>query len=630
MPRHRAPPPQWFEHKYGLLLPQQLTDFQLEGHCFKISHPEERGGLGKYGHARQLAEMLWPDLQWNPWLERMWRGFTQEKFAWRLGDTIVRVVSMAGAAGCGKTFASGRYAFLWWLVAPQESIVILTTTTKGAIGQRVWPVIQSSFYEGRKSLARLHGCGEDAVNMGNLVDSRKVLQCRKGDEKHAIFAQAVKEGETAKAEAFIRGQHAPRMLIVIDEGGETPEAIYSAAANLRKACQDLTIIVIDNPASQLNAHGRVCMPKGGWGNRPPVELEWPTEGVPEWQIEGGLCMLFKGADSPNVRAGRTLYKHIYTFEDFQASQREGVKNTLTYWKYDAGDWPPDGVCKTVFNSTMAVSCGMQKTVNWLSTPVPVSFLDPGFGGDACIQMIGLLGDVALEKQSQGAFADNVKTKKVLQVKATIDLVLEPNLLDETGKRIDYEHQIANQVRENCRRFNVLPQNFGCFCTGTGRGVASILHTDWSGDIFQVEEGGTPSENLLSAADNKPAKDICDRRVTELWFSARAFADSAQVCGLDNLTLAELCAREYKTAGKPWKYCIETKEEFRPKLGHSCDRADAFVGMCELVKVRHGVLGGGAKDGPKAETLELPPPSPYVGSYTAENEREMVASVGRWP
>lgn len=583
-PRVRFKPGHDILHKYGLKLDAKYNDIQLELKAFCLGWPEEYGGLGKFGHCRRGMEMLYPRMQWNPWLERMFKAFCNEDYAVKQDGNIVRVVSLVGVAAAGKTFATGRYAHFWWLAAPNDSIVILTSTSKLSIGQRVWPVIQSSYYEAREAYAAFMSVHPDQVQIGNLIDSRKILQATKGDEKHAIFAQSVKDGETAKAEAFIRGQHACRILISIDEAGETPEAIYGAISNMRKGCFDLTIIISDNSVSRLNPHGRCCAPRGGWKNRIHAADHWPTEGVPEWQIDPGVCHQFRGADSPNVIAGRTLYPYLYTWEDYKNSQKEGIKNSLRYWRYDAGEWAPDGVSNTVFNEVMAMNCQMQEGVTFLSFSEPISFLDPAYGGDDCIQCIGRIGDVEGGRAGERRLA--------ILIEKMIPIGVEPGKCGSDGKEIDVITQIAMSVIANCKIYNVQAKNFGLFTTGAGIGVASRLFTDWSNEILQVEEGGRPSDLPASLTDSRPAKDVYDRKVTELWFSAREFALGHLLRGVDNTTLIELCMREFETVGKPWKYCIEKKEDFRPKLGKSPDRADSLCGLVELARVRWGALGGG--------------------------------------
>jgi hypothetical protein len=72
---------------------------QAEFVCFRIAHPPQYGGLGKFGHFRRIVDLLWnnPDLKsqkrfvWNPWAERMLRKACE-------CDELV----VAGCASAGK------------------------------------------------------------------------------------------------------------------------------------------------------------------------------------------------------------------------------------------------------------------------------------------------------------------------------------------------------------------------------------------------------------------------------------------------------------------------------------------------------------------------------------------------
>lgn len=593
-------------HKYGLHFPQQIDEMALELYCFRTNASKR----GRYFHLRNFYKIVDPDMEWNPWLEDMMQTFCDDDYATKIGDTVFRSVSLVGCAGSGKTFAAGRFAWVWWLAQPDASIVILTSTTKDMISRRVWPVIQDCYHTARRTIARKHNISEEDINCGRLLDSEKILCASKGDRKHSISALAVKDGQTSKAEANLRGQHAPRILVVIDEANQTPEAIFGTIPNLRKACQDFMLIVVGNPESRLDAHGKCCAPVNGFGSRTHNQIKWKTRGVPEWQIEPGICLQFRGELSPNVKAGRTVHKHIYSWEDYQATLRHDTVRDLRFFAHNAGDWAPEGFLATVFNETMAERCNLSGSMIFHSKATPISFLDPGFGGDKCVQKIAKLGDI------------DATGKLGLLVIKSIDLVLDPSSKD------DFEHQIARQAIVHCKEHNVSPEHFGIFSTGTGRGAASVLYSDWSDAILKVEEGGLPSELPASSTDSRASCDIYDRKVTELWFSAREFALGGQIAGLDNETIVQLCAREYDLTGKPAKYRVETKDKLKPKLGRSCDDADCLVGLIELARVRFGAVAGGAY----SERLEAQSQEPDSHSrlldnlvettdYSDENERQ---------
>ncbi|MBM2845747.1 MAG: hypothetical protein HW407_1059 [Bacteroidetes bacterium] len=257
--------------------------------------------------------------------------------------------------------------------------------------------------------------------------------------------------------------------------------------------------------------------------------------------------------------------------------QRGVRKTLRYWVMAAGEWAPDGFCNTVFNETMLED--LRRSLIFKSMSTPVSFLDPGFGGDSCVQKIGMLGDL-----DDGRMGINLSASYELQ------------LDQESGE--DYEHQIARQTVENCKKHGVEPENFGLDSTAIGRGVASLLYTNWSSRILKLEFGGRPSEKAASADDRRPADEVYDRKVTELWMSAREFALGKQLGNLDDKVIIQMCGREYDMVGK--KYRLETKEDCRARIRRSPDDADALCGLVELARQRHGAVGGGMPGGSAGE------------------------------
>lgn len=260
------------------------------------------------------APTVTPTNRWNPWLERCLRAFTNTTHTLHKGDSTFRAITLSGAGGAGKTFACGLFSVLWWIVSPQNSIAILTSTTKNMVRNRVWSVISSIW----KELTDVE-TGQ-RIEVGHMIDSQMQLLASKGNAKNSIGAYAVAHGETLKAIDNLKGMHDKRMLVIIDEANGTPEAIFQIIANYHKGCQDLTVIVIGNPTTRLDPHGRLCEPEDGWGIFNDTMIEWRTKGVPEWQIYSGLCCRFDGRDSPNVKLRHNYYPYIYTYDDWLKAQ----------------------------------------------------------------------------------------------------------------------------------------------------------------------------------------------------------------------------------------------------------------------------------------------------------------------
>lgn len=536
-----------YTHKYGLMTTDRpLTPLQVEMHCFKTGRTSENGGMGKYLHFRNVAQMLLPDRVWHEWSEDRFRRLCDDDYAIKIGNTVQRHVTWAGAAAAGKTFDAAFWCVLWWMVAPHESIACLTSTTAAMVRKRIWQPIQTLFHTLSK-----HG------NVGHLVDSKTMLQCSRGDDKHAIFAKAVGGGETTAAAGDIQGMHAPRILIVLDEAAEVKEAIPLAMENMIKGCADFTAIYIGNPKSRTDVLGRNMEPKDGW-NSVNVDTE-------EWRTKKGVCQRFDGFKSPNVKAKKTIFPFLFTWEDYQFALKSDEQNTVAFWMFTRGFPPPDGVVNSVISEAMIETKGARGKHTFISQKRVIAALDPAFGGDKCILRLADFGDV---RTDDGGSMLGITLTKRFEIEC-----------DATDKR-PKETQIAEKVIRILDEHNVGLDAFGMDGTGTGRGIHAAMY-HWSTDILVVEFGGAPSELPASESDPRPCNEVYDRKVTELWFSEARFVESTQLNGFDDQLIRELCARQYVIKSK--KLSVETKEDYKARVGHSPDDADAVAVLVQVAR-----------------------------------------------
>lgn len=561
-----------YRHKiYNLLATKRFDDLRaLEMFAFRVGHRIEDGGLGKYGHFKNYCKSALPSLIWNDWVEKQFQSLCNEEYAYRDGESVVRVVNWTGCGAAGKTFSAGVYAMLWFACLPHQSAVTLVSSSKDMIKKRVWPVIQNVFHELQKGDYRF----------GHLIDSRMVMQAEKGADKTAISAKAIRGGDLTEAVENIKGLHAPRLMLIIDEAPGVPTPIWEAIPNLRTGCQDLTILVIGNAISHLDPHGRCCEPKDGW---PSVNVEsemWATKGIREWALPPGVCVHFDGHKSPNVVAGQTLYPFIYTMENYRESLRNaGGQQTIQLWSQNRGFWAPSGVLNTVFDETMVERFDGRGKFTWQTFSENIASLDPAFGGDGCIFQAGEYGDLP-----SGRFG--------VQLKDWINIQSDP-----TSKE-PIDHQIAHRVMKECDRRRIRPERFAMDATGTGRGVYAILRSEW-GEVLRVEFGGAPSDKPASSHDPRPSNEVYDRRVSELWYSAREFLCTEQLKGLYEEAIVQACSREYTM--KMRKIVLDTKEDCKKKIGRSPDHFDAVAVLTELARSLGAVAGNYQKQSTRWET-----------------------------
>ena len=143
------------------------------------------------------------------------------------------------------------------------------------------------------------------------------------------------------------------------------------------------------------------------------------------------------------------------------------------------------------------------------------------------------------------------------------------------------YQLANHIRKRCKERGCKPEDFGVDASGEGGGLADILAKEWSPKIVRVEFGGAPSDRPVSSEDLRPAREVYDRRVTELWFNAREYMQSGQLRGIDPWTAKEFCSREFDDERRKLK--IQTKRDMKAVYGMSPDIADCTVILTEVAK-----------------------------------------------
>lgn len=559
--------------RYGATWPVEQTneynaDLTIELACIKFKRGPEKGGLGLYGHLRNASAIFWPSKKDkltgkvkesvvvdNPWKQWAFKAFSENS-----------VTCLTGAASCGKTHTAGHYAMTYWAADPLNTCVILTSTTQKMVRKRIWPVIQELFH---------------ATNFpGNLVDSKTTLQATKGDDKHGIFAIAVADGNTSKAVANIQGIHAKRMLLIIDEATDTPEAVFQVIPNLRKGCDDFRVIIIGNALSRLDPHGRACEPKNGWDSITVDDEDWETKGVPEWELDPGVCLHFDGTKSPNVKLGQDKWPFLYTIKDLESARKADEKvggDSLGFWKYTRGFWSPDGATRAILSESMIRKHEATGRFIFVSHTTKISGLDPAYGGDKCVQRFAEFGDLP-----NGKIGIQLTRKVIIPVK-----VSSPDPI---------HYQIAKRVAQECESEGVKPEHFDMDTTGEGGGTADIIDVEWASKsnkkINRTEFGGAPSDMPVSSEDERLSKDAYDRKVTELWFSIRNLVVSGQLRGLDLDDVIQLTKREFTDTTRKVK--LDTKAEMKEKIGRSPDDADTIAVIVNLAR-KLGIVAGLKKE-----------------------------------
>lgn len=550
-------------HKYGITANIPIADLELELYAFRNKLTVSRGGLGVEKHFRNACKLLWPDLQWNPWLEIQISSLCNNDY-----------VGWSGCGASGKTFSATLFSTVWWAAHPQVSVVLLASTTAKMIRKRMWSNVQ-------ELTSKVKGFP------GNMVDSKMSYQSVKGDDRHSISAIAVADGNTSKAVANIQGIHAKRVMVVIDEATDTPEAAFEACTNLSKGCSEFKMVVIGNPSSKFDPHGRFCAPVRGWRSVGEDDTTWETE--------RGICVRFDGLLSPNMDYAKTKYRYLITREQVDTAIRHEGKTSPTFWKYTRGLWAPDGTVKTVLSESMIEVHEPGRQFTFQDSIKTVAGTDPGFGGDRCILRFAKVG---------------VTTERKMSIQFTDIVHIAPNAT--LAEPVHY--QISNRIKEECNHRGVPPELCGVDSSGEGGGLADILTREW-GLIHRVEFGGSPSEKTVSEEDSRSCKDVYDRKVTELWFSFRRWVMEDRMGGVDLPTLQEFCARLFDDTKR--KIGVEPKKEMKLRTGKSPDLADAAAVLLDVVRSTSSLEPGARRSDVAFEKMVAESDALYNDTYATD-------------
>jgi hypothetical protein len=564
MSQHLIPSPKEFE-RYGYKFPKGWTDLKVELWCYRNGVSPKDGGLGVEGHFRRAFKMAWPKFIWHDWMEMLVTAFCNEKY-----------ITCIGHSRATKTFGTAHILYLDYTSDPFETWTSLTTVTFPGLQSRMWADLMCAVE------TAVFPCPfKITSNSGEMRLRVPPTKGAKKDEKYMIegFATA----NTSDSAGRIQGKHANRRRLGLDEAQELPDAIWTAEVNAGTA-PDFKSIRLANPVDKMSRFGLdCCEPEKGWHTIHDTDLFWRAKG-------GRLVLHFDGRQNFNHKLYFKMERGEITKAEYDAKKLQFMltkeyadeikatkgENSLEWWMYIVGFFPPDGLVSRAFPDAFIER--MKPDITFDFQPMRFSVEDPAYENDDCV-----LHHFDVGKMRDGQWG----------VQCVGTEVIKPQMV-EGGKTKD--ELIADDTAAKCKARGTPPENYGQDCTGNGRSCYSHLSRDWSRAVQWVEFGGKPSDRKMD--DTSPA--TCDHLfayfVDELWFRAALWAQSGRVGGIERLhanTAVDLAARRYTIRQN--KRRLEDKLELKKRLGRSPDFGDAFVILFELL-ARRGIMPNSSKGG----------------------------------
>lgn len=577
---------------YGMSVPRDTPRMAVELGCYRDHRPKEHGGLGDEEHFKRAFRLMWPTYEWSDWVELIVWAWCNHKW-----------IIIIGHERASKTFTSAHCALLDYMAEPMAwdkygngtlvggTLTSLATVTFEGLKLRMWSDLMRAVEtaKGMQIAATLQ-----IRSTTNEMSMYPHQSSRESGEKYKIHGMAVNQSKDA--EGRIRGGHAPRRRILLDEAQNIADPIFQAVINPMSA-PEAKCVMLTNPVEKISRFGEWCEPEGGWGSINDTDLVWNLK-----KFKDGVCLHLDGLQSPNVKSSKTIFTGLLTKENVEEVKRVHGMDSVQWWSLIRGFFPPDGIVARVFpNSVIEKS---KPALIFDFRPEMCASLDPAFEQDNCVLHFAQLG-----RPIFGVKRYSINCLETVVVKYTVSPGSMPK-----------DYQLANSVIAECKSRGIKPEHFIMDGSGGGRGVAAILQKEWSQEIQVVQYGGASTDRPLRADNSQKCCDLYKFFVSELWFRASEYCRDGLICGLGNLdkrTEEDLSARRYevKTGTKCSMQQVEIKADMKDRIGRSPDFGDAFCQFGELL-VRLGTFVGSPTPG-----------MPNSATSKWDRQRQRVKAIG---
>jgi hypothetical protein len=539
--------------------------------AYKLGISPEKGGLGRAGHFRKIAEALWGPKSskhfiWHPWAELMNQRVHQHPIT----GAAYPHVGFSGGSSCGKTEFIAIYAIINWLAAPQETLVLCTSTDLKASRKRVWGSVVE-YYKAIESAAP-----------GKLTDSMGIIRTDDGtamfSDKMGIALVAGEKKAELEAMGKLIGLKQKRVFLLADELAELTQALMDTAFANLSANELFQIVAASNFKSRLDPFGIFVEPADGYDVTDTLNLE-------EWETKRGWCIHFDCTKSPNILEGKDIWP-IYGHKQLANHKATLGENTALFYRFVRSAEPPMGIDNTIYSDSEFSVGKVFDQVTWYDSWTPLAAADPAYtnGGDRFILYFGRIG-----KTVEGLTVLLYDGFEVLREDVT-----------KARERLR-SYQMADMIIAKCKERGIKPENFAMDTTTAGNSLADVVVEEWkrqesleySPSIHRVNFSGGATD-LVATADGKLASELYSNRVSELWYVGKDYMRYGQIKGLAKSTAREMKARMFESirSADGYKIRVEPKPEMKLRLTFSPDEADSALILLDLAREKHGFVPAG--------------------------------------
>jgi len=535
--------------------------------------------LPRYEHFKKFCDYIWGredarnKFEWNPNACKILERHHEHQY-----------LAIAGCASSGKSEAIAAIGVAEYLVAPELTKCLYTSTDAKSAKGKIWGAVVGMwleverFYEMWEKKFQAIGIVGSCYTPGRLIASECVIRGFDGKNvvpKRGIELIAAEVSKAKEASDKLQGTKAERLFLYADEMATiTPAVLTTACSNFRMNPQ-FKLAATFNPDGHYDPGGIMSRPTEGWSSITDESDEWEST-IEPFGIKGWVIR-FDGLKSPNVLCGRRVWKGLLDLDQLNSFKATlGGEKSKSFWQMVRGWWSPTGSLESIYTEADILNYRADTPVKtWLEPPVMVAGLDPSFAhsGDKAVLVIAKVGN-----------CKNIDTGKVQKTFERVETLVLDN--DITDKSIDKNEWIVRLVKQKMTQYGVRVFDLSVDSTGGGAAFSSLLRREIGAGFMDIIFNSSPTEELYSSGDRKTGKERFANLMSEMWFVGKEFIRSGQLRGLDPDTITEMCARTYEE--KNGKVIAEPKAKMKLRTKKSPDRSDAMFCALHLARVRHSL------------------------------------------
>ena len=545
-----------FTDQYNQPWPRKPSDLKIEFNMIQLKWRQHLAGQecvdDLVKHHLNARKLIWPDRYCHRWSELIYREIIKNS-----------ITILMGAASSQKTSHASEFSLIDYWVYPEETAVLVSTTTKEKLDDAVWGEMKSLWKAGKSRHPWLAGHLIE-YKYRIATDDRSANGEEARDLRKGIFCKACYVGKQWVGLGNFAGIKQKRFRFQCDELQFMAPTFLGCLPNMRSNTGQggLKVIGSGNPRHDPNDQlGIVAEPLDGWPAMDGIEKTtiWPIK------LLGGSCVNLIGLDSPNFDQDGDRYPGLIGHEYEKIMAHDYGKNSPEYETQIMGRMRIGLEHSRVITRQLCRLHHAHDQAIWSGKPrIRIYAVDPAYGGgDRCIG-----GYIEFGESIEGLQIVKIGTPKILKI------VVNPNHPPED--------QIAELVKTDLDQFGIQPEN--CFYDSFGKGTVGFAFARKFGanSPVPVDAGARTTSRpvrfdlWVSEKDGRRRLKRCDEHyskfITEMWFSVRECIESQQMRELPEEVMAEGCWRCYQTVAGD-KIEVEPKDDLKERMGKSPDLFD---------------------------------------------------------